>query len=91
MSASTHHVGLKFSTTKSRSYNCRIQNLRLLPGEYMVEVIVRSPSATLASSVFPFRVTDQDIYSSGVVPNANFGIFAPEQAWSMITPTARQN
>jgi ABC-type polysaccharide/polyol phosphate transport system, ATPase component len=84
LSLSTHHRSIKCSTNQARRYKCRMDNIRLLPGLYTVEALIREPRSTRTGGVITMKVVEADIYASGVLPDSNYSAFAAEQHWEAI-------
>jgi lipopolysaccharide transport system ATP-binding protein len=77
---------LDLGSLKGRSkVRCFIENLRLLPGSYFLNVEVGDISDALdrVESAISFEVRPTDIYGTGKLPNRRSGNWALESRWEL--------
>ena len=66
------------------SLRCHLRDLRLLPGRYSVQVVLKNQGEVVdAVGGIPFEVTSSDIYGTGKLPRSRSGYFAADARWEI--------
>jgi lipopolysaccharide transport system ATP-binding protein len=71
---------------------CRIENLRFVPGEYILNVAIGDYSSNLdrVENALRFTIVAADIYGTGKIPPRKDGIFAIDAGWELQPSTIHQ-
>ena len=64
-------------------FSCRMGNCRLMPGMYMLALILNGPGGPIDMiEGIPWEVVSRDIYGTGRVLPSGTGFYLPEVEWS---------
>jgi hypothetical protein len=64
---------------------CRIPDIRLVPGQYTIDILVKSKGVSLFEEprAITFEVLPRDIYGTGKLPKPKNCVLIPDAVWSV--------
>ena len=80
-----YHSNLIFNGADSLRLTCHVPQLPLVPGTYMVDLILAHPKQVVerVEQAATFSVVFSDIFETGKLPNINQGYFALPCKWEI--------
>jgi lipopolysaccharide transport system ATP-binding protein len=79
---------LDFGSERYDRVRCRLRNLRLLPGGYLLNVALGDGTDFLdrVEGAGRFSIEPTDVYGTGRLPSTRHGVLAPEADWEAAGP-----
>jgi lipopolysaccharide transport system ATP-binding protein len=80
-SYSAHYMGRSLSGADGKSFECRIEEVRLFPGRYRLSVVLQEKGRNVDSLDTSFTVRESDLLGTGRLPRQGSGVLIPKAAW----------